>query len=56
VKADIFHAYVALLKQTKPSVAVQHQGQHTDYMDMGDEGPVGQLLSQVHAKNSLILL
>ena len=55
MKADIFHAYVALLKQTKPAVAVQHQGQHTDYMDLGDEGPVGQLLSQVLNIESILI-
>ena len=48
VKADIFHAFVALLKQTKPSIAMQHHpGQSTELMDLGDEGPVGQLMSQV---------
>ena len=47
MKADIFHAYVALLKQTKPSLAAHHAGQQSEYMDLGEEGPVGQLLSQV---------
>ena len=47
VKADIFHAYVALLKQTKPSVAAHQTGHQSEYMDLGEEGPVGQLLSQV---------
>lgn len=48
VKADIFHAFVALLKQTKPSIAMQHHpGQSTELMDLGEEGPVGQLMSQV---------
>ena len=48
VKADIFHAFVAVLKQTKPSIAMQHHpGQSTELMDLGEEGPVGQLMSQV---------
>jgi cullin-associated NEDD8-dissociated protein 1 len=48
VKADIFHAFVALLKQTKPSLAIQHHGvPSNDYMDLGEEGPIGQLLAQV---------
>ncbi len=48
MKADIFHAFVALLKQTKPSIAIQHHpGQTSELMDLGDEGPVSQLMSQV---------
>lgn len=41
VKADIFYAYITLLKQTKPSVM-----QEPDSMDH-EEGPVSQLQSQV---------
>lgn len=52
VKSDIFHAYIALLKQTKPAaapaIAQQAEG-NTDMMDVDNEasGPLGQLLGQV---------
>ena len=49
MKADIFHAYVALLKQTKtallPQMAVAHG--ENEMMDLSDEGPANKLLGQV---------
>lgn len=53
MKADIFHAYVALLKQTKPSAAHQQHSGTNELMDLGDEGPVGQLMSQVMVSGGL---
>jgi len=54
VKADIFHAYVALLKQTKTALlpqlalAAQNNSNDTEMMDLGDEGgPANKLLAQV---------
>ncbi|ELU01651.1 hypothetical protein CAPTEDRAFT_19001 [Capitella teleta] len=43
VKADIFHAYITLLKQTKPTIS-----QDPDAMD-SEDGPVGQLQVQIPA-------
>lgn len=43
VKSDIFHAYVALLRQTRPSVGVSLD---PDLMDQED-GPVCMLQAQV---------
>ena len=54
VKADIFHAYVALLKQTKTALlpqlalAAQNNSNDTEMMDLGDEcGPANKLMGQV---------
>ena len=58
VKADIFHAYIALLKQTKPAIQPQlaaaaaaaagsNSGGDLEMMDLSDEGPAGKLNSQV---------
>ena len=50
VKADIFHAYVALLKQTKTAILPQLALQHDqEMMELGDEGPASKLMSQVPA-------
>lgn len=38
VKADIFHAYVALLKQTKTAILPQ-LAMDSDMMEISDEGP-----------------
>ena len=46
MKADIFHAYQALLKQTKPSSGVQAASVDPNTMD-AEEGPVTLLQSQV---------
>jgi hypothetical protein len=45
VKSDIFHAYMALLRQTRPAVSVSHD---PDCMDQ-EEGPVCMLQTQVPA-------
>jgi cullin-associated NEDD8-dissociated protein 1 len=45
VKSDIFHAYMALLRQTRPSVGVSLD---PDCMDQ-EEGPVCMLQTQVPA-------
>ena len=54
VKADIFHAYVALLKQTKTALlpqlalAAQNNAHDTEMMDLGDEAcPANKLMTQV---------
>jgi hypothetical protein len=46
VKADIFNAYVALLKQTKTAILPQMAAaqSETEMMDMGEDGPAGKLL------------
>ncbi|KAK2153233.1 hypothetical protein NP493_2344g00005 [Ridgeia piscesae] len=44
VKADIFHAYITLLRQTKPTVSATDP----DAMDQ-EEGPVAMLQSQIAA-------
>ena len=44
MKADIFHAYQALLKQTKPSAG--HVSQDPNRME-AEEGPVSLLQTQV---------
>lgn len=50
VKADIFHAYVALLKQTKPAV-LQHQHNNQEDLMVTDQehhgGPVLKLVTQI---------
>lgn len=45
MKSDIFHAYMALLRQTRPAVGVSHD---PDCMDQ-EEGPVCMLQTQVPA-------
>jgi len=54
VKADIFHAYVALLKQTKTALlpqlalAAQNNSNDTEMMDLGEEsGSANKLMRQV---------
>lgn len=54
VKADIFHAYVALLKQTKTALIPQfaaaaaiNDNNATEMMDLGEDGPANKLLGQV---------
>ena len=53
VKADIFHAYVALLKQTKtaliPQMAAVKNDNSVEMMDLGDDGPASKLMSQMPA-------
>merc|ERR1719232_1448318 len=46
VKADIFHAYQALLKQTKPQSVSVNLGQDNNSME-AEEGPVSLLQAQV---------
>ena len=50
VKADIFHAYVALLKQTKTALLPQLNNGSTDndmIMDQDEIGPANKLIGQV---------
>jgi len=46
VKADIFHAYMALLKQTKPAIPSSFNIQDTNMME-AEDGPVTLLQGQV---------
>jgi len=48
VKADIFHAYQALLKQTKPQSVSMNLGQDNNSME-AEEGPLSLLQAQVPA-------
>ncbi|XP_060536972.1 cullin-associated NEDD8-dissociated protein 1 isoform X2 [Cylas formicarius] len=47
VKSDIFHAYVALLKQTKSTVIVNNMDPNTMAMDEDEETPVTLLQLQI---------
>ena len=51
VKADIFHAYQALLRQTKPSTSasINVNLAHDNNRMEAEEGPVTQLQAQVAA-------
>ena len=51
VKADIFHAYQALLRQTKPSTSasINVNLAHDNNRMEAEEGPVTQLQAQVPA-------
>lgn len=50
VKVDLFRAYVALLRQTRPAAALLHGAAADDANMMDTDGPVAQLQQQVRKR------